>query len=143
MVNEFGTFPIDVNLVEAAVDRIVSLVGGCACCSYGEDLVSSLVMLAALEPRPDHLLLEASGVAFPGAIAGTVGLLMWCGAVRKCPRLARGAAIQWRRKRWVVIVSPKLRYAEDDPTVSRRAARSSHSVLGGLYLQGAVTSGSN
>lgn len=75
MVNEFGALPIDASLVEAVDDRIVSLTGGCVCCSYGEDLVSSLVMLAALEPRPDHVLLEASGVAFPGAIAGTVGLL--------------------------------------------------------------------
>ena len=75
MVNEFGALPIDSSLIEAADDRIVSLAGGCVCCSYGEDFVSSLVMLAALEPRPDHILLEASGVAFPGAIAGTIGLL--------------------------------------------------------------------
>ena len=75
MVNEFGALPIDASLVEAADERIVSLVGGCVCCSYGEDLVSSLAMLEALAPRPDHVLLEASGVAFPGAIAGTVGLL--------------------------------------------------------------------
>ncbi len=75
MVNEFGALPIDGSLVEAADDRIISLAGGCVCCSYGEDLVSSLVMLAALEPPPDHVLLEASGVAFPGAIAGTVGLV--------------------------------------------------------------------
>ena len=75
MVNEFGDLPIDGSLVEAADDRIVSLTGGCVCCSYGEDLVSSLAMLDALDPRPDHVLLEASGVAFPGAIAGTVGLL--------------------------------------------------------------------
>ena len=75
MVNEFGALPIDASLVEAADERIVSLVGGCVCCSYGEDLVSSLAMLRALEPRPEHVLLEASGVAFPGAIAGTVGLL--------------------------------------------------------------------
>ena len=75
MVNEFGALPIDASLVEAADERIVSLVGGCICCSYGEDLVSSLAMLRALEPRPEHVLLEASGVAFPGAIAGTVGLL--------------------------------------------------------------------
>ncbi len=75
MVNEFGALPIDSSLVEAADDRIVSLTGGCVCCSYGEDMVSSLAMLAALDPRPDHVLLEASGVALPGAIAGTVGLL--------------------------------------------------------------------
>ena len=75
MVNEFGALPIDSSLVEAADDRIVSLTGGCVCCSYGEDMVSSFAMLDALEPRPDHVLLEASGVALPGAIAGTVGLL--------------------------------------------------------------------
>ena len=75
MVNEFGALPIDSSLVEAADDRIVTLTGGCVCCSYGDDMVSSLAMLAALDPRPDHVLLEASGVALPGAIAGTVGLL--------------------------------------------------------------------
>ena len=75
MVNEFGDLPIDSSLIEAADDRIVSLAGGCICCSYGEDLVSGLAMLTELSPRPDHVLIEASGVAFPGAIAGTVGLL--------------------------------------------------------------------
>ena len=75
MVNEFGALPIDTSLIEAADERIVSLTGGCVCCSYGEDMVSSLALLGALDPRPDHVLLEASGVAFPGAIAGTVGLL--------------------------------------------------------------------
>lgn len=75
MVNEFGALPIDRDLIEAEDDTIITLAGGCVCCSYGEDLVSSMVMLADMEPRPDHVLLEASGVAFPGAIAGTVGLL--------------------------------------------------------------------
>jgi len=74
MVNEFGALPIDESLVEAADDRIIGLAGGCVCCSYGEDLMASLAMLAALAPPPDHVLLEASGVAFPGAIAGAVGL---------------------------------------------------------------------
>lgn len=75
MVNEFGALPIDRDLIEAEDDTIITLAGGCVCCSYGEDLVSSMVMLAGMTPRPDHVLLEASGVAFPGAIAGTVGLL--------------------------------------------------------------------
>jgi len=75
MVNEFGALPIDEDLIEAEDDQIISLAGGCVCCSYGEDLVSSMTMLAGLEPRPDVVLLEASGVAYPGAIAGTVGLL--------------------------------------------------------------------
>jgi len=75
MVNEFGALPIDRDLIVAEEDTIITLAGGCVCCSYGEDLVSSMAMLAGMTPRPDHVLLEASGVAFPGAIAGTVGLL--------------------------------------------------------------------
>ncbi|MCY4239417.1 MAG: GTP-binding protein [Rhodospirillaceae bacterium] len=75
MVNEFGALPIDEDLIEAEDDQIISLAGGCVCCSYGEDLVSSMAMLATLRPRPDMVLLEASGVSFPGAIAGTVGLV--------------------------------------------------------------------
>ncbi|MCB1344836.1 MAG: GTP-binding protein [Rhodobacteraceae bacterium] len=75
LVNDFGALPIDSDLIEAQDDQIISLAGGCVCCSYGEDLVSSMTMLAAMADRPDHVLLEASGVAFPGAIAGTVGLL--------------------------------------------------------------------
>ena len=75
LVNEFGDLPIDADLIEARDDGLISIAGGCICCSFGSDLAAALVDLAAFEPRPDHILIEASGVALPGAIASTVSLL--------------------------------------------------------------------
>jgi len=65
LVNEFGALPIDEDLIEAQDDDIISIAGGCVCCSYGSDLTLALMDLAQLDPRPDHVLLEASGVALP------------------------------------------------------------------------------
>jgi G3E family GTPase len=75
LVNEFGALPIDEDLIEAQDDDLISIAGGCICCSFGSDLTAALIELAEMTPRPDHVLIEASGVAIPGAIAGSVGLL--------------------------------------------------------------------
>ncbi|MEM7301397.1 MAG: GTP-binding protein [Pseudomonadota bacterium] len=75
MVNEFGELPIDADLIEAQDDDLISLSGGCVCCTYGNDLSMALLDLKELEPRPDHVVLEASGVALPGAIASSVSLI--------------------------------------------------------------------
>lgn len=75
LVNEFGALSIDEDLIEAQNDELISIAGGCVCCSYGSDLTSALIDLTRMTPPPDHVLLESSGVAIPGAIAATVGLL--------------------------------------------------------------------
>ena len=75
LVNEFGALPIDEDLIEAQDDDLISIAGGCICCSFGSDLTGALVDLAQLDPQPDHVLIEASGVAIPGAIAGSLALL--------------------------------------------------------------------
>ena len=75
LVNEFGDLAIDGDLIEAEGDDLISLAGGCVCCSYGDDLGGALKTLAALTPAPDHVLLEASGVALPSAIAASLSLL--------------------------------------------------------------------
>lgn len=75
MVNEFGELPIDEDLIEAQGDDLISLAGGCVCCSYGSDLIEAMTRMARRAPRPDNLLLEASGVALPASIAGTVSLM--------------------------------------------------------------------
>ncbi len=75
LVNEFGALPIDADLIEAQEDDIISLSGGCVCCSYGNDLIMAMVDMSKMNPRPDHIILEASGVALPGAIAGSLSLL--------------------------------------------------------------------
>ncbi len=75
MVNEFGDLPIDEDLIEANGDEIISLAGGCVCCSYGNDLINAMNALGQLAPPPHNVLLETSGVALPGAVAGTISLL--------------------------------------------------------------------
>ncbi|WP_069298935.1 CobW family GTP-binding protein [Neptunicoccus sediminis] len=75
LVNEFGALPIDEDLIVAQDDDIISIAGGCVCCSYGSDMAAALSDLRKLDPAPDHVVLEASGVALPGAIAGSVGLM--------------------------------------------------------------------
>ncbi len=75
LVNEFGELAIDEDLIEAQDDDIISIAGGCVCCSFGSDLTGALMALAKLVPQPDHVLIESSGVAIPSAIAGSVSLL--------------------------------------------------------------------
>ena len=75
LVNEFGELPIDEDLIEAQDDDIISIAGGCVCCSYGNDLTMAMLDLIKMDPPPDHVLLEASGVALPGAIAASVSLI--------------------------------------------------------------------
>jgi len=75
LVNEFGALPIDEDLIEAQDEDIISIAGGCVCCSYGNDLTLALMDMVKLDPPPDHVILESSGVALPGAIAVSVSLL--------------------------------------------------------------------
>ncbi|MFT7593796.1 MAG: G3E family GTPase [Paracoccaceae bacterium] len=75
LVNEFGELAIDEDLIEAEDDSLISIAGGCVCCSFGSDLTGALLDLAKMDPKPDHLLIEASGVAIPSAIVGSVSLL--------------------------------------------------------------------
>jgi G3E family GTPase len=75
LVNEFGDLQIDADLIEAQDDDIISLAGGCVCCSFGNDLIMAILDMAKMDPRPDHIILEASGVALPAAIASSISLL--------------------------------------------------------------------
>ena len=75
LVNEFGELPIDRDLIEAETDNVIAIAGGCVCCSYGNDLIFAMTELAAIDPPVDHVVLEASGVGIPNAIAATVGLM--------------------------------------------------------------------
>lgn len=75
MVNEFGDLSIDADLIEAEGDDLIALAGGCVCCSYGDDLMAAMTQMAAMRPPPDHIVLEASGVALPGAIAASLSLV--------------------------------------------------------------------
>jgi G3E family GTPase len=69
LVNDFGEVAIDSLLIEANDGPVLNLANGCVCCSMGGDLSHALDLI--LEPGrwPDHLVIEASGVAEPDRIA--------------------------------------------------------------------------
>ncbi len=69
LVNDFGAINIDAELiVETGADQ-VSLANGCVCCSIRDDLVGAVQSLLEREPPPERLIVEASGVSRPLAIA--------------------------------------------------------------------------
>ena len=69
LINDFGALNIDADLIAANDGSTLALANGCVCCSLGEDLGEGLHALAARTPRPDHILVEASGVSDPWRIA--------------------------------------------------------------------------
>ncbi len=71
VVNDFGELAVDVDTLAADTGRdgIVNLPNGCVCCTLGGGLVEALGGLAALDPAPEHVVVEASGVADPAPIA--------------------------------------------------------------------------
>jgi G3E family GTPase len=75
LVNEFGALPIDADLIEARDDNLISISGGCICCSFGSDLVGALIDIRGRGQKIDHLLIETSGVALPGSIVQSLGLV--------------------------------------------------------------------
>lgn len=75
LVNDFGDLPIDADLIESRDDQVIAIAGGCICCSFGSDLMAALMALSARVPKPDHVLIETSGVALPGVVARSVKLL--------------------------------------------------------------------
>ncbi|WP_375689754.1 CobW family GTP-binding protein [Pseudooceanicola sp. LIPI14-2-Ac024] len=72
LVNEFGALPIDRDLIEAEDDALIAISGGCVCCEFGDDLTGALMQVRDMTPRPDHILLESSGVALPGSILASL-----------------------------------------------------------------------
>lgn len=75
LVNEFGALPIDADLIEAEGDDLIAIAGGCICCAFGDDLMGAMQDLSQRSPAPDHVVIEASGVALPASISLSIGLL--------------------------------------------------------------------
>lgn len=73
LVNDFGSINIDAELVvgiESGGD-LINLANGCVCCNIRDDLVAAVTQVMARPEQPEHILLEASGVADPSGIALT------------------------------------------------------------------------
>lgn len=69
MVNDFGAVNIDADLLVSADEDTLTLTNGCVCCTMGADLFMAIGDALDRDPRPDHLIVEASGIADPVRIA--------------------------------------------------------------------------
>lgn len=71
LVNEFGTLGVDGDILKSCADancpveNIVELANGCICCTVADDFIPTIEALMALPVRPDHIIIETSGLALP------------------------------------------------------------------------------
>ncbi|CAM3446244.1 cobalamin biosynthesis protein CobW [Paracoccus nototheniae] len=71
LVNEFGTMGVDGDILKGCADdncpaeNIMELSNGCICCTVADDFIPTLERLMALPVKPDHILIETSGLALP------------------------------------------------------------------------------
>ncbi|WP_062561395.1 cobalamin biosynthesis protein CobW [Paracoccus aminovorans] len=71
LVNEFGTMGVDGEILKSCADancpeeNILELSNGCICCTVADDFIPTLEKLMAMPARPDHILIETSGLALP------------------------------------------------------------------------------
>lgn len=71
IVNEFGTMGVDGDILKGCADEscpaenIMELSNGCICCTVADDFIPTLEALMALPQKPDHILIETSGLALP------------------------------------------------------------------------------
>lgn len=71
VVNEFGDVGVDGEILKGCAipncpaENIIELANGCICCTVADEFIPTIEALMALEPRPDHILIETSGLALP------------------------------------------------------------------------------
>ena len=71
VVNEFGDVGVDGEILRSCgvsscpEENIVELANGCICCTVADDFLPAIETLLAREPRPDHIIIETSGLALP------------------------------------------------------------------------------
>lgn len=71
IVNEFGDVGVDGEILKGCAlpdcpaENIVELANGCICCTVADEFIPTIEALMARDPRPDHILIETSGLALP------------------------------------------------------------------------------
>ena len=71
VVNEFGDVGVDGEILKGCAipdcpaENIMELANGCICCTVADDFIPTIEALMKLEPRPEHILIETSGLALP------------------------------------------------------------------------------
>jgi cobalamin biosynthesis protein CobW len=71
LVNEFGSEGVDGAILKSCADancpeeNIVELANGCICCTVADDFIPTIEQLLSRSVKPDHILIETSGLALP------------------------------------------------------------------------------
>jgi cobalamin biosynthesis protein CobW len=71
IVNEFGDVGVDGEILKACgndactEDDIIELANGCICCTVADEFIPTIEKLLASPRRPDHIVIETSGLALP------------------------------------------------------------------------------
>jgi cobalamin biosynthesis protein CobW len=71
IINEFGDVGVDGELLKGCADAacpreaIIELANGCICCTVVDDFAPAVTALLARDPKPDHIVIETSGLALP------------------------------------------------------------------------------
>ncbi|KAB8145631.1 GTP-binding protein [Chloroflexia bacterium SDU3-3] len=71
LVNDFGSINVDTQLVVEVEDGAVSLANGCICCTLRDDMLDVVLQVLRRPTPPDYIVIEASGISDPLAIALT------------------------------------------------------------------------
>ena len=69
VVNDFGSVNIDASLIRERHNDTIELTNGCICCAVGESLADVLFSILERTELPDIVVIDASGVANPAAVA--------------------------------------------------------------------------
>ena len=71
VINEFGDVGVDGEILRSCgiescpEENIVELANGCICCTVADDFIPAIEALLTHEKRPEHIIVETSGLALP------------------------------------------------------------------------------
>jgi len=71
IINEFGDIGVDKSVLAACgedtcrEEDMIELSNGCICCTVAEDFIPTMADLLSRPDRPDHIIIETSGLALP------------------------------------------------------------------------------
>ncbi|MCA1370069.1 cobalamin biosynthesis protein CobW [Bradyrhizobium sp. BRP14] len=71
IINEFGDLGVDGDVLKGcgaeacSEEDIIELTNGCICCTVADDFIPTMTKLLERENRPEHIVIETSGLALP------------------------------------------------------------------------------
>ena len=79
IINEFGDLGVDGEVLKGCGNEncteedIVELANGCICCTVADDFLPTIQALLDRDVRPDHIIVETSGLALPKPLVRAFG----------------------------------------------------------------------